>query len=141
MKQIFRVVYLIFAGLFVVGVLAQVFLAGMVVVSGQIGWAGHISLGHVLGAPLLLILIGAYLGRFPAATKWLTWLLFGVYVIQADVIIFMRVSAPVVAALHPVLALVDFSLGLTLALRAWQLVRGPEGSAESLSAPKPLPAD
>ncbi|HZD55973.1 MAG TPA: DUF6220 domain-containing protein [Anaerolineales bacterium] len=141
MKYSFRMVYLIVAWLLVLGVLAQVFLAGMVVVSGQMGWGEHIVLGHALGLPLMLMLLSAYLGRSPAVITRLTWLLFGVYVLQADVIIFMRGSAPLVAAFHPVLALVDFSLGLTLALRAWPVLRQPEGIAGDLSAPKPSLAD
>jgi hypothetical protein len=140
-KNSFRIVYLIVAWLFVIGVLAQVFLAGMVVVAGQMGWDGHIGLGHALGLPLLLMLLSAYLGRLPSPMKWLTWLLFGVYVLQADVIIFMRGSAPLVAAFHPVLALVDFALGLTLALRAWSLVRQPQRIAEHFAGPEPSPAD
>jgi len=87
------------------------------------------------------MLLSAYLGRLPAAMKWLTWLLFGVYILRADVIIFMRGSAHLVAAFHPVLALVDFALGLTLALRAWSLVRQPEGIAENLSVVEPSPVD
>jgi hypothetical protein len=107
----------------VIGVLVQVFLAGMVVVSYLISWGNHSTLGHTLAGPLLLMLISMYPGRLPQPMKQLTWLLFGVYVLQADVVIFMRVQAPMVAALHPVLALVDFALGLTLARRAWSLVR------------------
>jgi hypothetical protein len=140
-KNIFRIVYLIVSWLFVGGVLAQVFLAGMVVVARQGGWVGHIDLGHALGLPILLMIISAYLGRTPSAMKWLTWLLFGVYFIQADVIIFMRDTVPLVAAFHPVLALVDFALGLVLALRAWALVRRREEIAEELSLPEPSAAD
>jgi hypothetical protein len=39
------------------------------------------------------------------------------------VVIFLRFQAPVIAALHPVLALVDFALGLTLARHTWPLAR------------------
>jgi hypothetical protein len=53
--------------------------------------------------------------------KGLTWL-FGVYVLQADVIIFLRLQAPLLC-LPPVLALVDFALGLALARAAWPLAR------------------
>jgi heme A synthase len=69
------------------------------------------------------MLIAAYLGRLPRNMKWLTWLLFGVYVIQADVIIFMRDSIPFVSAFHPVLALVDFALAAILVYQAWTLVQ------------------
>lgn len=116
-----RLVYMVTAWLFVVGVLAQVFLAGMVVVAARMGWDNHADLGHALGLPLLVMLVTVYLGRFPGRMKGLTWLLFLVYVIQADVLIFMRDSAPVLAAFHPVLALVDFALGLKLATMARSL--------------------
>jgi hypothetical protein len=118
-----RIVYTGAAWLFVLGVLSQVFLAGMVVVAGRMGWSNHVGLGHMLALPLLVMLITAYLGRLPGSSKWLTWLLFGVYILQADVIIFMRGSLPVVSAFHPVLALADFALALTVALRTWPLIQ------------------
>lgn len=123
MTNISRIVYLIASWLFLGGVATQVFLAGMVVVAGQIGWANHRELGHALALPLIIMLISAYAGRLPRSMKVLTWLLLVVYVLQADVIIFMRGSAPVISAFHPVLALVDFALALTLALKAWPLAR------------------
>jgi hypothetical protein len=53
----------------------------------------------------------------------MTWLLIGVYIIQSDVIIFMRASYPYVSAFHPVLALVDFGLGAFLVYQVWKLVQ------------------
>ena len=126
--KVSRILYTIFAWLFVVGVLVQVFFAGMVVVAGRMGWDNHIGLGHMLGGPLVLMLVTMYPGKMPGRIKRLTWLLFLVYVIQADVIIFMRASLPVLSALHPVLALVDFALGLGLAWRAMGIVRAEETS-------------
>jgi hypothetical protein len=122
MEKISRYMYLFAACLFLAGVALQVFLAGMVVVALQMGWSSHIGLGHILAAPLLLMLVSQYPGRLPGRMKQLTWLLFGVYFLQADVIIFLRAQAPVVSAFHPVLALADFALGLALARRAWPLV-------------------
>ena len=129
MTKISRYVYLSAAWLFVVGVAVQVFLAGMVVVALRMGWNDHIGLGHGLAFPMLVMLVTVYLGRLPGSMKRWTWLLFGVYVLQADVIIFLRFQAPVVSALHPVLALVDFALGLALARRAWPLARQVRTSA------------
>lgn len=123
MAKISRYIYLGAAWLFLAGVVAQVFLAGMVVVAARMGWTDHIGLGHTLSGPLLLMLVTLYLGRAPGSMKRLTWLLFGAYILQADVLIFLRFQAPLLAALHPVLALVDFALGLTLARRAWPLAR------------------
>jgi hypothetical protein len=123
MEKIARYIYLVAAWLFVIGVAVQVFLAGMVVVAVRMGWNNHISFGHMLAAPLLVMLVSLYAGRMPGRMKRLNWLLFLVYALQADVIIFLRFQVPVVSAFHPVLALVDFALGLALARAAWPLAR------------------
>jgi hypothetical protein len=118
-----RYVYLVVSWLFVAGVVTQVFLAGMVVVAARMGWDNHRGLGHTLALPLIIMLVTMYLGRVPGDMKRLNWLLFGVYVLQADILIFLRLTAPVLAAFHPVMALADFALGLTLARRALPLIR------------------
>ena len=123
MTQVSRIVYLVFSSLFLIGVTLQVFLAGMVVVALRTGWGNHRDLGHALALPLLIMLVTAYLGRLPSKMKWITWMLLVVYIIQADVIIFMRTSMPFVSAFHPVLALVDFGLGAFLVYQAWNLAR------------------
>lgn len=131
MAKVSRIIYLAASSLFLLGVALQVFLAGMVVVALQIGWSNHRDLGHTLALPLLVMLITAYLGRLPRSMKWLTWLLFAVYLIQADVIINMRVSLPVVSAFHPVLALADCVLAVILVYQAWVLVREEQQVKES----------
>jgi hypothetical protein len=123
MVKVARYVYAVAAWLFVFGVAVQVFLAGMVVVAARMGWGSHVGLGHMLAGPLILMLISMYLGRQPRNIKWLTWGLFGAYVLQSDILIFMRGVAPVAAAFHPVLALVDFALGFALARQALPLAR------------------
>jgi hypothetical protein len=123
MEKISRTIYWLACWLFVTGVVTQVFLAGMAVVAQRMGWDNHIGLGHLLGAPLLLMLISQYPAHLPRRMKGLTWLQFLVYFVQADVIIFLRQDLPVVSAFHPVLALVDFALGLSLARRAWPLLK------------------
>ena len=95
----------------------------MTVVAGEISWESHIGLGHMLAFPLLILLISMYISRIPRYMKRLTWVLFGVYVLQADIVIFLREQLPLVSALHPVLALVDFALALSLAELAWRLTR------------------
>jgi hypothetical protein len=135
-----RKLYLLASGLFLAGVVAQVFLAGMVVVSGRMGWALHKDLGHSLGLPLLAMLLGVYLGRMPARMKRLTWLLFGTYLLQADVLLLLRASAPLAAAFHPVLALLDFALGAYLAAEAWTLARAPLPASSLRPAGEPTPA-
>ena len=123
MTKISRIIYLAASSLFLIGVTLQVFLAGMVVVAMEMGWGSHRDLGHTLGLPLLVMMVTVYLGRFPRKMKWASWLLLVAYFIQADVIIFMRDSMPVVSAFHPVLALVDFVLAAYLVYQAWIVIR------------------
>ena len=136
-----RFAYMIFAWLFVFGVLVQVFFAGMVVVARQTNWENHIALGHTLALPLILMLITAYLGKLPGRMKRLNWLLLAVYILQADVLIFLRASAPVLSALHPVLALLDFALGAALASLATALVRAKESSELNRLQPQGITGD
>ncbi len=133
--KVSRTLYMLFAWLFVAGVMTQVFFAGMTVVAGRWPWTNHAGLGHFLALPLLIMLVTMYAGHLPGRMKRLTWLLLLVYVLQADVLIFLRVSAPVLAAFHPVMALVDFALGLMLARQATVLMR----AGEPVAAPQLQP--
>jgi membrane-bound metal-dependent hydrolase YbcI (DUF457 family) len=123
MEKISRTLYLIASSLFLLGIAIQVFLAGMVVVALRMGWANHRDLGHSLALPLLVMLVTAYFGKLPRNMKWFIWVLFAIYIIQADILIFMRATMPVASAFHPVLALVVFSLAALLTYQSWELVR------------------
>ena len=119
-----RYAYAITAALFVAGILTQVFLIGLAFLGGRPTLQTHVGLGHGLAVAPLLMVVLTYTGRLPRAMKPFTWLALGVYVLLADVVIFMRESAPIIAALHPVLAVLLFGTAGYLAIRAWQMVRG-----------------
>jgi uncharacterized protein DUF6220 len=118
-----RYAYAVVAWLFVVGILTQVFLVGLSLLGRQPSWPIHIGLGHTLGLLALLLVALTYVGALPHPFKRLTWVVFALYILLADVVIFLRESVPVVAALHPVLAVTLFAITSSLALRAWRLVR------------------
>ena len=139
--KVSRAVYSVFAWLFVAGVATQVFFAGMAVVAHQWNWENHVGLGHMLALPLLVMLVTSYTGRMPGQMKRLSWLLFGVYVLQADVLIFLRDSVPVLSAFHPVLALVDIVLGVALARQATAVARSGETAIAPHLHPEGLPGD
>lgn len=106
-----RTLFRILAWVFLIAVVVQVFLAGMVVVAQQMDWVSHVGLGHMMGFILLPMLVVAYLGKASRRVKMLTWALFIAWFVQSYVlIIFVRQSMPFLAAFHPVLALVDFLL-------------------------------
>jgi len=118
-----RILYLIAAWLFPVALLIQVFLVGLSLFTGQAYWSTHRDVGHSLAVLPLLLVILAYLGRLPSAEKRLIWLQLGVYLVQAEVFAAIHADVPLLAALHPVLALVLFALSLIIALRARTVVR------------------
>jgi len=98
------------AWLFPVAIVVQVFFVGLSLFTGQALWSIHITFGHALGLlPLLLVCLSS-LGRLPSAAKRLAWLVLGVYLIHAEVFAAIRADAPLLAAFHPVLALVLFAL-------------------------------
>jgi mercuric ion transport protein len=121
--RISRYLYTAAAWLFVAGILTQVFLIGLSLLGGRPSWPAHIDLGHSLSIVALLMVVLAYTGRLPHPMKPLTWLALVIYILLADVVIFMRELAPLVAALHPVLAVLLFGIVGFLAIRAWRLVR------------------
>jgi hypothetical protein len=132
-NRISRSGFLAASWLLCIGILAQVYLVGLSLLGGRPSWDDHIGLGHSLGGLALLMVVFAYLGQLTRSMKLITWLNFGIYFLIADVVIFMRDSAPVIAALHPVLAVILFSVAATLAVRIWLIVRAPQG--ETTAAP------
>jgi hypothetical protein len=118
-----RVGYLLSAWLFVIGVVIQVLLVGLSLLGRVPSWDTHIGLGHTIGIFPLLALVFAYVGRLPRTAKVQSAVIFGTYLFQAEVFAGIRDIAPLAAALHPVLALALFYLGLRQALEAQALIR------------------
>ena len=118
-----RMLYVIDAWLFPVAILVQVFFVGLSLFTGQAFWSIHITFGHFIALLPILLVILAYLGRLPSPEKRLAWLVLGVYLIQAEVFAAIRADVPLLAAFHPVLALVLFALALIIARRSPTVVR------------------
>ena len=122
-KKIGRYGYLGVAGLFIAGLMTQVYFVGLSLLGRRPSWEDHVGLGHGLGILALLLVILVYVGQQPRGLKGLTWATFAVYILLADVVIFMRDSLPLVAALHPVLAITLFGLMVTVTIQAWRTAR------------------
>lgn len=124
-----RIAYFLLAWLFVVGIVIQVYLVGLSLFVTRSTFFthravldSHTGLGHWIGILPLLMLVLVFLGRFPRSTKIQTGLLFALYLLQAQVFAIIRQDAPIVAALHPVLALLLFILSLAAARRSLDLI-------------------
>lgn len=107
--------YRILVWVFLAVVVGQLFLAGLASMAQPPTWSWHKILGHASGLLLIALLFVAYLGSAGREVKLFTWALFLVWAIQVYVLaMLLRESMPIVAAIHPVLALADFWLALRL---------------------------
>jgi putative tricarboxylic transport membrane protein len=123
-----RYVYLVLVWLYVAGILVQVFLAGMGLFAVPRDFAPHVGLGWLLHLVPVLLLIAAAVARVGSRLIWWNVALLVVQFVQ-PIFALARKDSPVVAAFHPVLALVIFWLAVTIGLKAWRLVREPAPAA------------
>src|SRR5262245_46410865 len=101
---------------YVVGIILQVLLAGAALF-GMIDFTAHGALGWNLSLVPLLLLVFAALGQVGRGLILLTVALTLVAMLQPELAL-AREDSPIVAALHPVNALLLFSLAVLVARRA-----------------------
>ena len=114
------------AVIFVVAILLQVFFAGTAIVNlgGSGDFATHREFGYTwIGLAALAVLLTAFAARRPRADVGIVAGLLVLYIVQTILPNF-RTSAPWVAALHPVNALILFGLAAWYARRAWRAAMG-----------------
>jgi Zn-dependent protease with chaperone function len=119
-----RWLFLAMVWIYLAAILYQVFLAGIGLFGAARDFEPHVGLGWILHIVPVLLLIVAAVGRVGRQLMWWTTALLVVQFIQ-PLLALARNDQPLVAALHPVLALVIFWLGITVGLQAWRLVREP----------------
>jgi hypothetical protein len=103
------------------------------------GWSFHSGFGTIVVIGLLILLILALAVRVPRPAIWFPVALGVAAILQ---IVFAEVgrSAPSVGFLHPLNALVIFSLTGLIAHRAWRGDHRHMGGAPAAPAPTPPPA-
>ena len=120
-----RMAYLVLAWLYVAAIVTQVLLIGLNLFAGESTRSVHVEFGHWIGVLPVLMLIVAFAGRMSGPAKGLAGWQFGLFVLQAEVFAAIRGLVPVLAAFHPVLAMVAFALAVYVARRASAWVRVP----------------
>jgi len=133
-----RWIYWSVAWLFLASVVVQVFLAGLALFAGESfelhGVFGFTAV-HLLSLLLIPLAAVAKAGR---RSIWLAVALFIVISVQVS-LPGLRTTLPLVAALHPVNALLIFWIGIQIARRADAVRRLPSTSSESAAAePEPM---
>lgn len=124
-----RWLFLALVWLYLAGVLYQVFLAGSALFGPDRSFETHIGLGYLLHLVPVLLIVVALIARVGSPLIRWTLALLVVQFIQ-PLLPMTRGDLPWAAALHPVLALVVFWLGITIGLEAWRLVRPPAPATE-----------
>jgi hypothetical protein len=125
-----RWAYLVLAWLYVAAIVVQVLLIGLNLFAGEPTRETHIGFGHMIGLLPILMLIIAFAGRMPGPAKWLAGAQLGLFVLQAEVFAAIRGILPVLAAFHPVLAMIVFAVAVYVARRAAGWVRVPSQSPQ-----------
>jgi hypothetical protein len=111
-----RRAYRLLAWLFAACVVIQVFVAGLAIFVSPAQWASHRAFVHIFELLPLVMLVLAFVGRLPVRTRWLTAAVFGMLILQYAT----ANSGGVLAALHPVTALLLFWAAVTLARPTWR---------------------
>ena len=110
------------AGLFVVAIVVQVFLAGSALANlgGSGNFSTHMEFGYTwIGIVALALLVTALVARRPRRDVGIVAAIFVLYVVQT-MLPGARTSAPWISALHPVNALFLFALAVWYARRTWR---------------------
>jgi hypothetical protein len=121
MGPLMRQVHAWLAWVFVAAIVVQVFLAGSAIpqLGGNGSFATHRDFGYLIGLLTLLVLIAAVLARAGRRRILQAAGLLGLYVVQST-LPYMDPGLPAAAALHPVIALVMFGLGVWYARAVWR---------------------
>ena len=117
--------YVLSAGLFAVCVLAQVYAAGMAVFVDPANWQLHATFVHLFEPLLLLWFVLGFAGRLPRRLKLVP---VGLFVLVSVQYATASMFGSLVAALHPVNALMIFVVALVATRRGWSWTGESAGS-------------
>jgi len=114
------------AVIWVVAIVVQVLLAGLAIANlgGSGDFSTHIGVGYTIGVVQLIALVLAFPARVPTRDKQVSFGLLLLYIVQTLLPGLTSVS-PVIAALHPLNAMVLFTLSIWYARHAWRLASAP----------------
>jgi len=116
--QVIRRAHVAVAWGFVAALVIQVFLAGRGVFENAERFKDHAGWGYTIGLLPLILLILAAIGRLGRRQAIYAIALFGMFILQS-VLVALRDSQPLVAALHPVNGFAILLVSIVMAREAW----------------------
>jgi mercuric ion transport protein len=123
-RSIARTLHTVVAWLFVIGLIAQVWLAGRGVFESRTMFDTHRNLGYTLSLFTIVLLVLGLLGGMGRRPAILAIAIFMLFILQS-VFVVMRDSTPAVAALHPVNGFLILFLAIVLARDSWMMRTAP----------------
>jgi hypothetical protein len=127
--QIARTLHLAVAWLLVVGLVVQIFLAGLGVFAGRPNFETHRTVGFLLQVLPLAMAITAWVGKLGRRHIVLAIVIFVLFFVQSFLLL-ARGSVPAIAALHPVNGFFMAWLAVWVARDAWAR-RAGAGASEA----------
>jgi heme A synthase len=110
------------AVLWVVALIVQVFLAGAALgnLGGSGDFASHRDFGYTIGIVQLIVLVLAFPARMSGRDKAISAGLLVLYIVQT-ILPPLRTTSPFIAELHPLNAMLLFTLSVWYAWHAWRI--------------------
>jgi Family of unknown function (DUF6220) len=123
-RRIARPIHLAVAWLLVIGLIVQVFLAGMGVFDSSAMFITHRDFGYALTLLPVVLIVTSLVGGFGRMQAIAAAVMFGQFILQS-VLVIQRDSIPAIAALHPVNGFLILLIAVWLARDAWRQWRTP----------------
>ena len=127
--NVIRRIHLVVAWAFVAALIIQVFLAGLGVFESASKFQTHAGWGFMIGLIPIVLLVLAGAGQLGQRQVLYAAALFGLFIVQS-ILVAMRSSAPVVAALHPLNGFLILFVAVAMAREAWAARSQPAAKAE-----------
>jgi hypothetical protein len=119
---VLRQVHVAVAAIFVGAIVVQVFLAGLAIpqLGGNGNFETHRGFGYLIGLITLVLVITAVVARMGRRRILQSLGFLGLYVVQSSLPYMDESGLPAAAALHPVMAMVMFGLGVVYLRQVWR---------------------
>jgi Family of unknown function (DUF6220) len=123
-RRIARPIHLAVSWLLVIGLIVQVFLAGMGVFDSSAMFLTHRDFGYTLTLLPVVLIVTSLVGGFGRMEAIAAAVMFGQFILQS-VLVIQRDSIPAIAALHPVNGFLILLIAIWLARDAWRRWQEP----------------